>query len=152
MKKIFLLAVILTALVGLVSCMPPIETPKQSNPSKPYFFYFYSIDKTKMVGDFASLLPVEPTSADPHTVSCSGLTDEQYVQVERHILTNPVANEYFTKDKFKNAGFPNTASETAKTAMENALNDLITRGKNGIVVYGIYNPDDDDVNYWAITN
>ena len=75
MKKIFLLAVVLTVLVGLVSCTNPFSKIAGQISNPPVFHHFDSVqlDKNKMVGDLEGFLPPSPTADTPHTVSCSDL-------------------------------------------------------------------------------
>lgn len=139
MKKIFLLAVVLTVLVGLVSCTNPFSkiAGQISNPSVFHHFDSVQLDKNKMVGDLEGFLPPPPAADTPHTVSCSDLNGK-YNDLKEAFDGTPISTN-FTDDKFKNAFFPLDANESAKTNMEGALKDLVRKGFNkGVVVYGIY--------------
>ena len=152
MKKNFLSAILMAVLVGFVGCNQP-------NNGKPTFYHFESIKlKNNVMAGAAlnGLLPTEPTSSTPFTVRPSSLTEELYNKLWNNAKDSNIINKSYTKAQFKTAYVPNNADDALKAAMEYALNDLITKGKLGVVIYGIYTPVQGSnpaaIKYYAVFN
>lgn len=152
MKKNFLSAILMAVLVGFVGCNQP-------NNGKPTFYHFESIKLKNNVmagADLNGLLPTEPTSSTPFTVRPSSLTEELYNKLWNNAKDSNIINKSYTKAQFKTAYVPHNADDTLQATMEHALNDLITRGKLGVVIYGIYTPGQGPnpgvIKYYAVFN
>lgn len=152
MKKNFLSAILMAVLVGFVGCNQP-------NNGKPTFYHFESIKlKNNVMAGAAlnGLLPTEPTSSTPFTVRPSSLTEELYNKLWNDAKDYKAEDKSYTKAQFKTAYVPHNADDVLKAAMEYALNDLITRGKLGVVIYAIYTPVQGSnpavIKYYAVFN
>ena len=154
MKKFFIFAILIIVLGGLISCNQPNNVPDTTV----YHFESIKLKKNVMEGDsqLKSLLPEKPVADTPFTISPSSLTEELYSKLWNAKEGN-IINRSYTKAQFKTAYVPHNADDTLKAHMEYALNDLITKGKLSVVIYGLFTPNPGDPNtgvikYYAVFN